>query len=520
MSIKLMIDKTKSIMQSMIDKDREATLNSLGDWALLIQETVGNEQAWPVSDLKRFNGLIKYILLAIENNDMEFGINVIRNDLLPLLLRVMLHEKDGETDTLKGQIDEVTNDIKNQYTDFMYPNFWGGTIPDDFQKNTNTKTILSALFNLDYIQHVAFRKVIPVKKLDVLIAGCGTGESALACALCYPSANFTFIDISPASLRLTKRYAAELNVQNVKILQDDILTMDLGQRFDIIISTGVIHHLSIPAQGVENLNRHLKEWGALSAMVYGEYGRFEIGLFQEALKIILDNNVNFSKGIEVAKMLFTEVDPYNRMVNIAWKQDVFKGEQHIVDLLLNVNENRYSINRLNQMVNDGGMKVIGYFNKSTLNPDNYVKSPQAKELFHNLSLMERCSLAELINGKLTKHSFYAIKAENDFTPLSIDDAGSMGFILHKSPFLVERTVQRHKTKEHQLTIEYALLEEENIGDYQEVIIDEALKGLLELCDGKNTMGYIFNKLKGKINVTEAKKFLHDMIEKKMLFLHD
>lgn len=517
MNIERAIDAAKKVAKNMTLQNFELTTKELGNLANIIQSNIDQNGQWLTEDLKRFNGILKYILLAIENGDIDFGVNVIYNDLIPLLTRIMLYT-ENEKDELDDKIDEITQSIKEQYTDFMYPNKWRGVIPEEVKNKKYKKNEYGVLYNLDYIQHIACKKFREIKDLDILIAGCGTGEDAIVCARGYNEASFTCVDISPSSLRMAQEYAKELNVKNIKFFHDDIVTMDLGKKFDIIISTGVIHHLSDPSLGVANLKKHLKDWGVLSAMVYEEYGRFEIGLFQEAVKIILRNDVDFAKGIEITKILLNEIDQTNRIVDIAWKQDIYLGEQHIVDLLLNVNEHRYNVRTLNQMLVDGGMSIVEFPNKSTMNPDNYVKSEKAKESFRSLSYLERCQLAELINGRLTKLNFYAVKEENSLKQLSLDDNDSKNYIIHKSPFLVEMSINQLDEKIDKLSLNYLPLVEENNGDYKDIIINNDIKKLLRLCNGKNKVSYIFSKLKG-IDLEKLKTIIHELVKKKMLFLH-
>ena len=43
--------------------------------------------------------------------------------------------------------------------------------------------------------------------------------------------------------------------------------------FDVILSSGVVHHLVDPLAGLQRLREHLAPHGVLSLMVYGRHGR-------------------------------------------------------------------------------------------------------------------------------------------------------------------------------------------------------------------------------------------------------
>lgn len=516
MSLQNVIDTARFLGENLVKGNIEAAASNLQGLADSFSQILGLEIITN-EELKSFNGIMKYIMVSFENGDYHFGSQVVKNSLIPLLISLQIKQTNTD-DVISDDIDDITKAIKTQYTGFMYPNKWKGIIPENVRKGNS---VSSVEYNLDFIQHMTCRKKLSSEKLNVLVAGCGTGEAALICALNFPKANHTWIDISPASLAMAKKYSEEMKLNNVEIFQADIMTMDLNNQFDVIISTGVIHHLSDPSKGVANLKKHLKDDGVLSAMVYGEYGRFEIGLFQEALKIMLKNNVDFNKGIEIVKTLVKELDQTNRIANIAWMQDLKKGEQHIVDLLLNVNENRYNIRSLNKMVNDGGMKIICFPNKGGLNPDNYIKSNELRDQNKDLGFMDRCYLAELINGRMYKHHFFAVKQENEYNRLLIDDVDSDNYYIYKSPVMIETTIVEAGRKRHSIKLNAArLYDSQNFIEYADVIIEGNYVGLLDMCDGSKSVRQVINALKGKLSADQIKNFIRVCGERDILFLHE
>jgi SAM-dependent methyltransferase len=108
----------------------------------------------------------------------------------------------------------------------------------------------------------------------VLDAGCGTGQRVLGMAKRYPRASFLGVDLSPASLDVARRLAERHALPNVAFAAADLLEMELGERFDVIVSTGVIHHLPDPAAGVRTLCGHLADGGVMSLWCYHPFGEF------------------------------------------------------------------------------------------------------------------------------------------------------------------------------------------------------------------------------------------------------
>ena len=56
--------------------------------------------------------------------------------------------------------------------------------------------------------------------------------------------NFFAIDMSKTSLAYEKRMTDQYKIQNIKYFQTDLLNVDLlEESFDMIICTGVLHHM-------------------------------------------------------------------------------------------------------------------------------------------------------------------------------------------------------------------------------------------------------------------------------------
>ena len=99
-------------------------------------------------------------------------------------------------------------------------------------------------------QHALLAGRQPGQTPDVLIAGCGTGLSAITFAQQVPDARILAIDLSFASLGYAKRMAATLGFRNIEFAQADITkAAAIGRSFDFIDVSGVLHHLGDPWQG-------------------------------------------------------------------------------------------------------------------------------------------------------------------------------------------------------------------------------------------------------------------------------
>ena len=110
--------------------------------------------------------------------------------------------------------------------------------------------------------------------VDILIAGCGTGSHSIDSALRFPQARILAIDISRTSLAYARRKSRELGLTNIDYGQADILKLGaLDQRFDVIETVGVLHHLADPAAGWRVLLSLLRPHGLMLVGLYSASAR-------------------------------------------------------------------------------------------------------------------------------------------------------------------------------------------------------------------------------------------------------
>ncbi|MCB9978679.1 MAG: methyltransferase domain-containing protein [Rhodospirillales bacterium] len=126
------------------------------------------------------------------------------------------------------------------------------------------------------------RSALTQKPMDLLIAGCGTGRQILMECSAHPHANVTAIDLSLASLAYARRKCDEAGLKNVTCLQSDILCLDrMETHFDLISSSGVIHHMADPEKALNILKKLLKPGGVLNLGLYSRRARQSITAFRE-----------------------------------------------------------------------------------------------------------------------------------------------------------------------------------------------------------------------------------------------
>ena len=172
----------------------------------------------------------------------------------------------------------VTKLVQNQYNNWAYP----------FPINDMAAAIASGTYweiGDPMLYWPLFR---PHRRdadgLRVLVAGCGTVQAAYY-ALRNPTWSVVGIDFSESSLAhqvaLKQRHQLE-NLELHKLDLEDVAT--LGEEFDFITCTGVLHHLQNPQSGLIALRNVLSPEGVINLMVYGSSLRLGVYMLQEVFR--------------------------------------------------------------------------------------------------------------------------------------------------------------------------------------------------------------------------------------------
>ncbi|MFX1260084.1 MAG: GNAT family N-acetyltransferase [Promethearchaeota archaeon] len=96
------------------------------------------------------------------------------------------------------------------------------------------------------IKSIPFEKHQQIKIVDL---GCGTGNLSKLIKTHFPNSKLTSIDISQNMIELAKEKLSEYN--NIEFLIDDFNSISFTTRYDVILSSLAIHHLSSDEDKIE-----------------------------------------------------------------------------------------------------------------------------------------------------------------------------------------------------------------------------------------------------------------------------
>jgi tetratricopeptide (TPR) repeat protein/SAM-dependent methyltransferase len=197
----------------------------------------------------------------------------------------------------------------------------------------------------------------PTRRLDVLIAGCGTGLSTIELARQARDARVTAVDLSLASLSYAKRMAQNFDIGNVEFAHADITRLgSIGRAFDFIDASGVLHHLADPWEG----------WRILLSLL-GSGGIMQVGLYSELAR----------QNVVAARMLITARGYRPILEDIRrFRQDVMTADDALLksvalwadfysadecrDLLFHVQEHRINLPQIKAFLAANGAQFVGF----------------------------------------------------------------------------------------------------------------------------------------------------------------
>lgn len=253
-----------------------------------------------------------------------------------------------------------------------------------------------------------------------LIAGCGTGDSTIAFAeeLAGCDTEIVAIDLSSKSIEISKARAVRRKLSNITFHHMSILdlpTAGLGQ-FDVIECGGVLHHLPDPSAGLSALGSVLKDDGIMAIMVYAQYGRLSIYLVQELMRKLIAEGTPRDQRISIAREFLNFVPSGHWLTvnnSLIVPEMQWPDGSGIYDLFLHSVDRAYTVPQLYEWVEGCGLVLNEFFSEMTDDtlyaPESYTDSRLLHQIAGGKSLRERQAIAELMNGNIAKHYFYATK---------------------------------------------------------------------------------------------------------------
>jgi SAM-dependent methyltransferase len=243
---------------------------------------------------------------------------------------------------------------------------------------------------------------------SVLVAGCGTSQAAHY-AVRWPRARVVGIDLSENSIAHELELKRKHKLDNLEVRHLAVERAgELGERFDYIVCTGVLHHLADPDTGLRALREVLGPEGALHVMVYAPYGRAGVYILQDYCRRL---GIGWSEPeIDDLATTLKALPPDHPLVPLLRNSPDFSSVAGLADALLHPQDRAYSVPEFLDFLAFGGLKFGRWVRQAPYLPDcgAIANAPHAPQL-RKLAAAEQFAALELFRGTMVRHAAVAYR---------------------------------------------------------------------------------------------------------------
>lgn len=242
--------------------------------------------------------------------------------------------------------DEVSQRVRQQYEENPYPRWVhiaGQVAPMPIDQ-----------YLRDQFPTAAFTPLGKTSALDMLIAGCGTGQVAIGSVQKHEGAQALAIDLSLTSLCYARRKTPAELASRIDYAQADILKLgSIDRSFDVIDACGVLHHMADPLAGWRILLSLLRPGGLMHLAFYSDVGRGDVA----AARMFIAERKLGATPHDIRRcrqeLLATPLASVTRFTD-------FFTTSECRDLLFHVHEARVTIPVIKDFIRENGLKFIGF----------------------------------------------------------------------------------------------------------------------------------------------------------------
>ena len=280
------------------------------------------------------------------------------------------------------------------------------------------------------VEHHLLWPEVPYRDdLSILVAGCGTSQAARY-AIRHPTSRIIAIDVSDTSIARTRDLASRHGLDNLELelmAIEDVVGLD--ERFDLIVCTGVLHHLRDPAVALAGLGDRLDEAGAMHLMVYAPYGRAGVYMLQDycrRLGLTADPD-------DIAELVdsLRELPLGHPLSHLLRDTPDFGDRDALADALLHPRDRAYSVPQLFELLGASGLEFGRWLRQAPYSVRCGVLSviPHTPRIAA-LAPEEQYAVAELFRGTITRHSAIVRRDDHDCPaqPVQFGDSRHLGYV--------------------------------------------------------------------------------------------
>jgi SAM-dependent methyltransferase len=245
---------------------------------------------------------------------------------------------------------------------------------------------------------------------SILVAGCGTTQAAHY-ALRWPRAQVIGIDLSAKSIAFTRELKRKYALSNLEVRQLAVeRAAELGQRFEHVVCTGVLHHLADPDAGLRALHDVLEPNGALNVMVYAPYGRAGVYMLQDYCRRLgLGHTTSEIRDLAASLKALPTDHPLAPLLR---NSPDFADKAGLADALLHPQDRSYSVPQLLDFLGRAGLAFGRWVRQAPYLPwCGALASTPHRSRLAGLTAEAQYAAIELFRGTMVRHGVVAYRKD-------------------------------------------------------------------------------------------------------------
>jgi SAM-dependent methyltransferase len=303
------------------------------------------------------------------------------------------------------------------------------------------------------------------------------------------------IDVSTTSVAHTETLRRKYGLTNLEVRQSAIEdVVEWERRFDLIVCTGVLHHLVDPDAGLRVLGSVLKAHGAIYLMVYAPYGRAGVYMLQEYCRR-LGVGTSDEEIRDLASTLEALPAAHPLAAVLRASRDAANADA-LADALLNPRDRAYSVAQLYDLIESSGLTLRRWYWQAPYLPQcgAIAATPHANRMAV-IAEREQHAAMELWRGTMTCHSAVVCRpdAGGNRVAFGVDDEGWRRLVPHRLPW-------KQMIEERRPPGAAAVLLNRSHAHHDLILpIGVQEKRLFEAIDGRRSIGEILDHVHGTEN---------------------
>jgi len=232
-----------------------------------------------------------------------------------------------------------------------------------------------------------------------------------------PAARVVAIDVSAASLDHHRFLQQKYGLNNLELHRLPIEEVGTLERdFDLIVSTGVLHHLADPKAGIRALAQCLRPDGVAAIMIYARYGRIGVEMLQGLFRDL--GLKQDEASLAVVKATIAALPPDHPLRSYMSVASDLKFDAGLLDTFLHGRDRSYTVADCLDLVASAGLVFQDWFLKSSYEP-----AAGSEPFFTAVAALpkeQRWAVMERINHRNGCHFFTACRPDRPPESYQVD----------------------------------------------------------------------------------------------------